>query len=85
MYTTKCDKGCVINDENVSFWTVPVSLSDSHTATVDVVGDRPTIHPSTCFRARLSTSGCSESLFMLQRLDEALRSKKNYTSSFLFI
>lgn len=40
MYTTRCDKGCVINNETTPFWSIPLSLRDKNMAAVDVVGDR---------------------------------------------
>lgn len=43
MYETRCDKGCVINNENTPFWKLPLSLTDTHTPVVDVVGDRKSI------------------------------------------
>ncbi|XP_075884431.1 ubl carboxyl-terminal hydrolase 18-like isoform X2 [Nelusetta ayraudi] len=36
MYTTRCDKGCVINNETTPFWSIPLSLRDKNTASVDV-------------------------------------------------
>lgn len=40
MYTTRCDNGCVINNKTTPFWSIPLSLRDKNTASVNVVGDR---------------------------------------------
>lgn len=78
MYMTRCDKGCVINNENTTFWKLTLSLADTHAAVVDVVGDRESTH-FISFRCRRVILVCeiAKPIKYQSNLDEAQQGKNS--------
>ncbi|XP_068443881.1 ubiquitin carboxyl-terminal hydrolase 47-like isoform X2 [Clinocottus analis] len=76
-YTTKCSRGHIINEETNPFWTLPLSLKDTHEETFSVENGFNTffqsklfngdnmVHCNDCKEKREAESGCQMVVFPL--------------------